>query len=185
MLKKNAILKAIGLGIVFGVALEIIYFFLGSIMGYVFSQFLPFIWALLIVLIALGFLRTIIGELIFGIATFITWHLLILYLFSNIYARPIYNILMLWLSSPYFWLDAILFSFAGFFGGFFGARKVSITSKVPSILLTEIEGKLLDYLTKHEYKIRLSDCAKELGLTVEEVEATIKSLQGKGFLKKV
>jgi len=48
--------------------------------------------------------------------------------------------------------------------------------------VSEIEKMILDYIVKHDYKIRISECAAELVLSFAEVENTIKSLSSKGLL---
>ena len=52
------------------------------------------------------------------------------------------------------------------------------------VTLSELEREVLDCMEAHQYKIRISECAKELGITVKEVESAIKSLEEKSLLKK-
>jgi hypothetical protein len=49
---------------------------------------------------------------------------------------------------------------------------------------TILEQKVLEYVKTHESKIRVSDCAKVIDVTVKEVDNAIKSLEEKGLLKR-
>ncbi|MGQ9469921.1 MAG: hypothetical protein ACUVTD_08940 [Nitrososphaerales archaeon] len=56
-----------------------------------------------------------------------------------------------------------------------------ITQAIKS--LTHLERRVLDYIKSHDYKVRISDCAKALGVSEEDVENAMKSLEGRGLLK--
>jgi transitional endoplasmic reticulum ATPase len=55
---------------------------------------------------------------------------------------------------------------------------------IEEIKLTESERKILEYVTVHNYKIHISECATELGKPIKEIEETFKSLEQKRLLKK-
>ena len=62
---------------------------------------------------------------------------------------------------------------------------VSILSPRESIVeMTDLEKKILNYIIAHQYKFRISDCAKELNIPIEKVENAIKNLEYKGLLKR-
>jgi len=46
-----------------------------------------------------------------------------------------------------------------------------------------IESIVLDYVKKHKFKIRVSECAMELGITEEQAKETLALLEKKGFIK--
>lgn len=79
-----------------------------------------------------------------------------------------------------FVMEVTLFPFAGFLGGYV-AHRVAIKEKVEG--LTRLEKKVLDYLTRHNFKVRISECARELNIHIDELENIIKALEEKGFIK--
>lgn len=48
--------------------------------------------------------------------------------------------------------------------------------------VTELEKAVLDYVVNHGHKIRISECASDLGISPSQVKDTLESLFAKGFL---
>jgi len=49
--------------------------------------------------------------------------------------------------------------------------------------LTGVERRVFDFIKLHDYKVRISECAKELDVSDEDVKKVIKSLEEIGLLK--
>lgn len=84
----------------------------------------------------------------------------------------------------WFWMVALITSGVLGFGFGFYYCKYHEKGQVFQVSagLSETEGKVLDYIKEHNYKIAVSECAKETRLTPSEVESALKSLSEKGFL---
>jgi DNA-binding MarR family transcriptional regulator len=50
--------------------------------------------------------------------------------------------------------------------------------------ISTLEKKVLNYIKNRNYKIKMSECARELKITTQKVKTAIESLTKKGFINK-
>lgn|GEM_PF-6894412 len=51
-------------------------------------------------------------------------------------------------------------------------------------LVTDMEQKVLNYMMTYGYKVRVSDCARELRIGIEDVKNAMESLEEKGLCRR-